>query len=78
MFANYIPGGSDIRDVYWKMGEQGKNLINTWNGRAPVANTSAGVQPIGKENKVIRPNIVSISANLKDGSDKASQFTPYK
>lgn len=77
LLANNMPGFSDLRDLYWKAGEKTQDLYNTYKGRPAVDNTSAGVQPIGKGMKVQRPSMVSIPANLKDGSDKASQFTPY-
>ena len=77
LLANNMPGFSDLRDLYWKAGEKTQDLYNTYKGRRAVDNTSAGVQPIGKRMKVQRPSMVSIPANLKDGSDKASQFTPY-
>ncbi len=73
--SNNVPGFSDIRDVYWKGGEMVKNGYNQWFGFQPVDNTSAGVQPIGKEAKVIRPDAVRVGLNLKTGADAASKYT---
>ena len=47
--ANNVPGFSDVRDVYWKGGEVLKDGYNTWFGYNKADNTSAGVQPIGRE-----------------------------
>ena len=77
MFANNLPGFSDLRDLYWKAGEKTHDLYNTYKARPRVNNTSAGVQPIEKGMKVHKPSMMRIPANVKDGSDKASQFTPY-
>ena len=77
IFANNVPGFSDLRDLYWKAGEKTHDLYNTYKARPRVNNTSAGVQPIEKGMKVHKPSMMRIPANVKDGSDKASQFTPY-
>ena len=73
--SNNVPGFSDVRDLYWKGGELVKNGYNQWFGFQPVNNTSAGVQPIGKEARVVRPDVVNVAANLQTGSDAASKYT---
>ena len=37
--------------------------------------TSAGVQPIGKAAKVVRPDVVNVGTNLQTGADAASKYT---
>jgi len=73
--SNTIPGFSDVRDVYWKGGEVLKNGYNQWFGFPHVNNTSAGVQPIGKAAKVVRPDVVNVGTNLQTGADSASKYT---
>ena len=63
--SNTVPGFSDVRDVYWKGGEVLKNGYNQWFGFPHVNNTSAGVQPIGKAAKVVRPDVVNVGTNLQ-------------
>jgi len=73
--SNNVPGFSDIRDVYWKGGEYLKDGYNTWFGYDKVDNTSAGVQPIGRDTKVVRPQLANIPLKLKTGSLSASKYT---
>ena len=73
--SNNVPGFSDVRDVYWKGGEVLKNGYNQWFGFPRVDNTSAGVQPIGKTGKVVRPDPVNVGTNIQTGSDSASKYT---
>jgi len=70
-----LPGFSDFRDVYWKGGEVLKNGYNQWFGFPHVNNTSAGVQPIGKSAKVVRPDVVNVGTNLQTGANAASKYT---
>jgi hypothetical protein len=72
--SNNVPGFSDVRDVYWKGGEILKDGYNTWFGYNAPVNTSAGVQPIGKDSKVVRPETVDIARKLKSGSLQAKKF----
>ena len=72
--ANNVPGFSDVRDVYWKGGEVLKDGYNTWFGYDKVDNTSAGVQPIGREADVVRPEIVNIPQKLKSGALSAKKY----
>jgi len=73
--SDTIPGFSDVRDVYWKGGETLKNGYNQWFGFPHVNNTSAGVQPIGKSAKVVRPDVVNVGTNLQTGANAASKYT---
>ena len=73
--SDTVPGFSDVRDVYWKGGEVLKNGYNQWFGFPDVNNTSAGVQPIGKSAKVVRPDVVNIGTNLQTGANAASKYT---
>ena len=52
-----------------------KNGYNQWFGFPHVNNTSAGVQPIGKAAKVVRPDVVNVGTNLQTGADSASKYT---
>jgi len=72
--SNNVPGFSDVRDVYWKGGEILKDGYNTWFGYNAPVNTSAGVQPIGKDADVVRPEIVDIPRKLKSGSLQAKKY----
>jgi hypothetical protein len=72
--ANNVPGFSDVRDVYWKGGEVLKDGYNTWFGYNKADNTSAGVQPIGREADVVRPEIVNIPQKLKSGALSAKKY----
>jgi hypothetical protein len=72
--ANNVPGFSDVRDVYWKGGEVLKDGYNTWFGYNKADNTSAGVQPIGREADVVRPEMVNIPQNLKSGALLAKKY----
>lgn len=73
--ANNVPGFSDVRDVYWKGGELAKDGYNTWFGYDKADNTSAGVQPIGRDKDVVRPEIVDIPQKLKSGALSAKKYT---
>lgn len=73
--SDTVPGFSDVRDVYWKGGETLKNGYNQWFGFPHVNNTSAGVQPIGKSAKVVRPDVVNVGTNLQTGANAASKYT---
>lgn len=73
--SDTVPGFSDVRDVYWKGGEVLKNGYNQWFGFPHVNNTSAGVQPIGKSAKVVRPDVVNVGTNLQTGANAASKYT---
>jgi len=72
--ANNVPGFSDVRDVYWKGGEMVKNGYNTWFGYNKVDNTSAGVQPIGRNKDLVRPEMVDIPQNLKSSTSSAKNY----
>jgi len=72
--ANNVPGFSDVRDVYWKGGEVLKDGYNTWFGYNKADNTSAGVQPIGREADVVRPEMVNIPQKLKSGALSAKKY----
>ena len=74
LLSNNIPGFSDVRDVYWKGGEVFKDGYNTWFGYNEATNTSAGVQPIGKNKDVVRPEMVDIPTNLKSGALEAKKY----
>jgi hypothetical protein len=69
-----VPGFSDVRDVYWKGGEVLKDGYNTWFGYNKADNTSAGVQPIGREADVVRPEMVNIPQKLKSGALSAKKY----
>jgi hypothetical protein len=73
--SDTVPGFSDVRDVYWKGSEVLKNGYNQWFGFPHVNNTSAGVQPIGKSAKVVRPDVVNVGTNLQTGASSASKYT---
>ena len=73
--AGNLPGFSDVRDVYWKGGEVLKDGYNTWFGYNAPDNTSAGVQPIGKNKEVVRPEVVDIPTNLKSGALAAKKYS---
>ena len=73
--SDTVPGFSDVRDVYWKGGEVLKNGYNQWFGFPHVNNTSAGIQPIGKSAKVVRPDVVNVGTNLQTGANAASKYT---
>ena len=72
--ANNVPGFSDVRDVYWKGGEVLKDGYNTWFGYDAADNTSAGTQPIGRNNEVTPPKIVDIPTKLKSGALSAKKY----
>ena len=72
--ANNVPGFSDVRDVYWKGGEVLKDGYNTWFGYDKVDNTSAGVQPIGRNEDIVRPKLVNIPTKLKSGALSAKKY----
>ena len=72
--ANNVPGFSDVRDVYWKGGEVLKDGYNTWFGYNKADNTSAGVQLIGREADVVRPEMVNIPQKLKSGALLAKKY----
>jgi hypothetical protein len=74
LLANNVPGFSDVRDVYWKGGEVLKDGYNTWFGYDKADNTSAGVQPIGRNKDVVRPDIVDIPQKLKTGALSAKKY----
>ncbi len=72
--ANNVPGFSDIRDLSWKGGEVLKSGYNTWFGYSKPQNTSAGIQPIGNTQNVMRPDMPNIPSNLKSGSLQAKKY----
>ena len=72
--SDNVPGFSDVRDVYWKGGEVLKSGYNTWFGYNSPQNTSAGIQPIGKNKDVRFPDLVPIPKDLKSGALQARKF----
>lgn len=48
--VNAIPGGGDLRDVYWGMGNKLVNLWDNWNGYGGRMSPSPTIQPIGVSN----------------------------
>ena len=76
--ASAVPGFSDVRDAYWGLEAGAKNLYNTTIGFPAVKSPSASVQPIGKNVDVVKPKMIPIPQELREGSSKASVYSPYK
>lgn len=55
--VNALPGGTDIRDVFWGTGDKLVNIWDNWSGRAGRMPSSTTVQPIGtSKTSSVSPN----------------------
>jgi hypothetical protein len=73
--VNAIPGGTDIRDVYWGTGNKLVNLWHNWNGFAGGMSPSPLVQPIGA-NKTSSMSPTSLPEMYKSAGEAAAS-KPY-
>ncbi len=74
--VNAIPGGSDVRDVYWSAGNKLVNLWDNWNGFGSNMSTNAAVQPIGRPGNAPAP-ASSMPTLYQDAGLQASK-APYQ
>ena len=74
--VNAVPGGTDLRDVYWSAGNKLVNLWDNWNGFASNMSTNPAVQPIGKPGAQLAP-ASQMPTLYKDAGLQASK-APYQ
>ena len=73
--VNALPGGTDIRDVFWGTGDKLVNIWDTWSGRAGRMPSSSSVQPIGV-NKTPSMSPISLPQMYKSAGQAAAS-KPY-
>ncbi len=67
-----LPGGTDIRDVYWSSTNKISNLWNNWNGRAGRMSPLPSEQPIGNKTNNSSSSKSNIAKAYKQAGTQAS------
>ena len=73
--VNVLPGGTDIRDVYWGTGNNLVNLWDNWNGFAGRMSPAPATQPIGTSKSV---QVIPASLpQMYESAGEAAAVKPY-